>query len=497
MPAPNDLEEVRMRKRHVGTRSLGISALAVAASLVGAVSAMAAPPATPWTQCPAVGANTSCRILIVVSNGGTQAFVDNAQASTYDGDDDTLIGIVNQRTGQNATLNSLDLSSPTLPIFGFDSDGLCTQTPGPNCTGFPDPNGYGGPGVTFSNISSDHMSGTVNFSPGIVSGGSSYFSLEDEIGVSDLFGLETHVSQHFTAVGGAGVSDTAVISSDDDPNDNNRPTGLITWHVYGPDDPSCSGDPVDTFVHGVDGNGAYTSGEFHPTTAGFYTFVADFVSDNQSFPSQTSSCTDSEEQFGVGPKLTTNAEVTATVGETIHDVATLSGAQDPVGNITFSLYGPDDPNCEHVPVFIVDAPVQTGNGDYLSREFTTTQAGTYRWVARWNGDANDPAVETGCNDPNETTVVNPTPIVVVPAHSTSHARFKVKYARVVKTNGQAGYLLLRVNSKRAKHVKLRIRLTAKHWSGQRVTRTIRTNRAVKLRGLHLIGAQRVRITVLG
>ena len=212
----------------------------------------------------------------------------------------------------------------------------------------------------------------------------------------------------------------------------------------------------------------------------------------------TSDCNDPNEQVLVGPKLTTEALVSATVGQTIHDTATLFGARDPVGRITFTAFGPDDPDCSGPAAFIVDAPVQTGNGTYQSREFTTTQAGTYRWIARWEGDARNPAVETSCNDPNETTIVNPLPpIVVVPAHATSHAKFKVKYARYVKPRGKAAYLLVRVNSKRSQHVRLRIKLSAKHWTGHSVTRRIRTNRAVKIRGLHLTGAQKVRVIVLG
>jgi hypothetical protein len=245
-------------------------------------------------------------------------------------------------------------------------------------------------------------------------------------------------------------------------------------------------------------NLVYQSLVWFPGLAGTYSFVASYSGD-QNNPAATSPCNDPLETVVVGPKLTTQAAVSATVGETIHDTATLTGARDPVGFITFSAYGPNDPNCSGPAAFIVDAPVQTSNGPYLSREFTTSAAGTYRWIARWNGDARNPAVETSCNDPQETTVVNPAPpIVVVPAHSTSHARFKVAYARYVKPRaGRAGYLSVRVNSKRAKHVRLRIKLSAKHWSGQNVTRTIRTNRAVRLRGLHLIGAQKVRVVVLG
>jgi hypothetical protein len=469
-------------------RGLTISALIVAASLVSAASASAAPTA-PFTQCPPVGDNTSCRILIWVTANGIQFFEDTNQPSTYDGDDDTLVGVLNERPG--AALQFIDLSSPTLPIFGFDGDGLCSQTTTPPGCPLPGSTGYEGPNITFSNIAGDNMSGRVNFTGGLVNGGTAYFALEDEVAVSDFFGLETQVSSPTTAVGGSGVTDTAFI------HDLNQPTGLITWRVYGPDDFNCSGDPVDTLVHGVDGNGPYTSGTFFPGLAGTYTFVASYTDDPNN-PDMTSSCTDSNEQVSVGPKLTTEALVSATVGQTIHDTATLSGARDPVGRITFSAYGPNDPDCTGPAAFIVDAPVQTGNGTYLSREFTTTQAGTYRWIARWEGDSNNPAVETSCNDPQETTVVNPLPVIqVVPAHATSHARFKVAYARFVKPRGKAGYLLVRVNSKRAKHVRLRIKLSAKHWTGQRVTRKIRTNRAVKLRGLHLTGTQKIRVIVLG
>ena len=209
-----------------------------------------------------------------------------------------------------------------------------------------------------------------------------------------------------------------------------------------------------------------------------------------------SGCNDANEQVSVGPKLTTEALVSATVGDTIHDTATLFGARDPVGRITFSASARMTRTARARPRSS-SSTVQTGNGTYLSREFTTTQARMYRWIARWEGDSRNPAVETSCNDPNETTVVNPLPIVVVPAHATSHARFKVKYARFVKPRGKAGDLLVRVSSRRAKHVRLRIRLSAKHWTGQSVTRRIRTNRAVKIRGLHFTGTQKIRVIVLG
>ena len=41
-----------------------------------------------------------------------------------------------------------------------------------------------------------------------------------------------------------------------------------------------------------------------------------------------------------------------------------------------------------------------------SAAFTPPQAGTYRWVASYGGDANSMPVAGACNDPNESTVVS-------------------------------------------------------------------------------------------
>jgi len=468
--------------------------LAAAVSLVMASAASAAP-ATPFNQCPAVGLNTSCRVLIVINpGGGLSFFEDPAQSPTYDGDDDTLVGVVNN---SGVVVQSIALSSQTVPIFGFDGDGLCSQTPAPpNCP----PNGFGptdyeGPNVTFT--VTDANSGFVNFTGGLAPGATAYFGLEDQVAVSDLQPpLTTAVSSGTTSVGGSGVTDTATLTG------TTNATGNITFSVYGPDDPTCSGEPFFLSSAGVAGNGVYTSGTWFPNLAGTYTFVARYSGDANNQP-LTSACADPLETVVASPKLTTLASQSATAGQTIHDTATLSGGRNPTGQITFSLYGPDDADCSHRAIFIVDAAVYAGNGTYSSQEFVTSAAGTYRWIAHYEGDANNPPVETACNDPQESVVVGsgaaPTPpIVVVPAHSTSHARFKVAYARYVRARaGRNAYLLVRVNSRRAKHVRLRIQLSAPHWTGQRVTQTIRTNRAVKLRGLHLIGTKRVKVTILG
>ena len=87
--------------------------------------------------------------------------------------------------------------------------------------------------------------------------------------------------------------------------------------------------------------------------------------------------------------------------------------------------------------------------------------------------------------------------VVVPAHATSHAKFKVAYTKVVRPLHHRRYLQIRVNGKSKKRVRVRIRITDRKGRSRTVTRTVRTNRAVRLYGLPLTGMKRVKVTVLG
>ena len=186
----------------------------------------------PFNECPAIGYDNSCGLLIAVSNNGEQVLQDpnNAngslsptttagQQTPYDDIDDTLVGIVNE---SSKPLYAIQLSgeSTSTPLFGFEGDGICTYATGgsntnggstgstgsplpsgdlggytgdsyctpsqlagsANPSGF-DPNGsdYQGPTTSFSNISSDTDSGVVNFAGGLNPGQSTYFSLEDSL----------------------------------------------------------------------------------------------------------------------------------------------------------------------------------------------------------------------------------------------------------------------------------------------------------------------------
>jgi hypothetical protein len=101
--------------------------------------------------------------------------------------------------------------------------------------------------------------------------------------------------------------------------------------------------------------------------------------------------------------------VTLSAG-TLGDNATVNGRVNPVSGatVTFRLYGPNDATCAGTPVFSSTVSYPVAGGSVPSATFTPTQAGTYRWIASYNGDANNLPVTGACNDANETTVVNRT-----------------------------------------------------------------------------------------
>ncbi len=153
--------------------------------------------AAQFPQCPAVGSDTGCAQVIVASSDGTANVLVDPSQGPYDGSDDTLVGMQNN---SGKPISRLNLGSPTgQRIFAFDGDGLCSPTTWvtrnpttpPGC---PNPvlgigfgfTGYEGPGISFSNISPNQMTGTVNFNPAIRAGGSAYFALEGALTAGQL-----------------------------------------------------------------------------------------------------------------------------------------------------------------------------------------------------------------------------------------------------------------------------------------------------------------------
>lgn len=150
--------------------------------LVPSMFAAACPDATGSSVSGAYTAGgAGCNVVITFNaDGSITTSIPNS--NPYDGTEDTLVGVVNNTASAIASFN---LSSSTnSQLFGFDLDGACENGGGiyesvANCTGAIDTNGYGGPGVTFSNINGALTAGTVNFAGGIAAGGTAWFSLEE------------------------------------------------------------------------------------------------------------------------------------------------------------------------------------------------------------------------------------------------------------------------------------------------------------------------------
>jgi hypothetical protein len=185
-------------------RSLALAVIAALTALAAVASSASAAgePTPPFWQCPGVGNNNrGCSQLIVANPDGTfDVKTDpNAPPNGYDGAEDTLIGVQNI---SGKPLASVNLASTTKSIFAFDGDGICNPSQWPSAPsttppGCPGPQGFGptgyeGPNTTFSNISSNQMTGTLNFTKPIASGRSAeataYFALEEALASGQLLG---------------------------------------------------------------------------------------------------------------------------------------------------------------------------------------------------------------------------------------------------------------------------------------------------------------------
>ena len=96
--------------------------LAVTATTAGATA-----PTPPFNECPPVGVDTGCAILIVINNTGAEVLTDPTQ-TPYDGIEDTLIGVLNDTT--STTVTGIPLSGGSNAIFDFDGDGACDPNSG-------------------------------------------------------------------------------------------------------------------------------------------------------------------------------------------------------------------------------------------------------------------------------------------------------------------------------------------------------------------------------
>jgi hypothetical protein len=154
------------------------AAAAVVACLVSAGGAAGASP--PSGLCPAIGAAGGCNVLITLNADGSTTVQTEDPLHPYDGSEDVVVGVLNNTA---FPISSVHLSSATVPIFGFDGDGICHFANGPSC--LLGGTGYEGPNNTFTVTNVND--GTVNFTtPLTPNGGLAYFGLEGRVSEADI-----------------------------------------------------------------------------------------------------------------------------------------------------------------------------------------------------------------------------------------------------------------------------------------------------------------------
>ncbi len=210
-------------------------------------------------------------------------------------------------------------------------------------------------------------------------------------------GIRTTASPTTAAVG-ALIHDSATLSG------GASPTGTITFSLFGPGDTTCATNlvaGVGGFINVPLSGLSATSANYATTQVGTYNWIATYNGDSNNNP-VSSNCGDEAVVIQKAtPSIATVAvPTTGPVGTVISDTAAVSGGFSPTGTVTFRLFGPGDSTCAGASLVsgagFVNVPLSGLSAS--SGGFHTTVAGTYNWVATYNGDANNNAVSSHCGD---------------------------------------------------------------------------------------------------
>lgn len=177
-------------------------------------------------------------------------------------------------------------------------------------------------------------------------------------------------------------------------NSGVTPTGLATFKLYGPTDPSCTW-PIFTSTVAVNST-SVNSAIFMTNQAGTYRWTTSYGGDANYYASGPTPCGSASADV-VAAKARNVLKVTAQApsgGQLVTKVS-LTGHL-PNGTISLFVTGPNDTYCSSAPIFTTTIAVN-GAGTYTSAPFTPPGDGTYTWRASYGGDAdNQGASITGC-----------------------------------------------------------------------------------------------------
>jgi hypothetical protein len=171
------------------------------------------------------------------------------------------------------------------------------------------------------------------------------------------------------------------------------PTGSILFSLTSP-----QGGIVYTDVVTIKGNGTYSTknpagsaaGGYAPTSTGTYHWTASYSGDTHN-SAVTASGTEVE-HVKFRPTLTPapGGSVVLGSGVELTDSATLVGGSSPTGTITFTLVAPGG-----LIVFATTVQVTSKSTYKTPGGYSPGKPGTYHWMVRYSGDANNTAVTAG------------------------------------------------------------------------------------------------------
>jgi hypothetical protein len=396
----------------------GIAVLAPGAAASGSPQGPPAGPTTPpFTQCPPIGQDTTCQYLIDVKSATEPpVIIEDPSQIYYDGNDDVTV-VVQNETGAPLSKVHVGVLGSNDGIFGFDGDGICSESIMPKPSGCPfstelnEAAGYTGPDTELvadeAGTSTD--AGTVNFPIPLANDQYTYFTLEaPPYGTTLVAGevndtIATKLSPapqteppveeaRLTFLTPVNVTDKATIAG---PNAKFA-EGEVEYRVYS--DPGCTKEVANAgtakVVEGV-AEASKPVGASLPTNATYYWQVK-YPGSKQGNKTEenspaTSVCGAEAMAFGVAPVVTTlsgggqvGATLTVAPNTPVTDTATVSGGgQSVYGQIEYKVYS----NASCTTEVANGGTVTTLNGiGPSSQPVTLATPGTYYFQASFTGE---------------------------------------------------------------------------------------------------------------
>src|SRR5207245_2633373 len=199
------------------------------------------------------------------------------------------------------------------------------------------------------------------------------------------------------------------------------PTGTVTFTFFTTSS-TCTGTSVASGTVTLDASGvAHPSASQGPLSAGSYSFIAHYngdpnytATDSPCEPLEVTALTRTAPRVNYNHSNTVFAAVRA--GTTVHDKPTVSGRfRTPTATVTFTFFTPSR-TCTGSSVASGTATLDASLFPYPSPFQSPLSAGSYSFIAHYNGDPNYTATDSPC-EPLEVTALTPSDV-----HETENER---------------------------------------------------------------------------